>query len=116
MNDATPSPRIARLVWRRTLRTGSSERLLAVELRDGRELDAAAADLHFLEGGAVVGTVTILADARFSDDEIAELLLRIDEDFLPGANVDGVSGEARVTFTVVVAASVANFESAPDGR
>jgi hypothetical protein len=116
MPDPAPSPRIARLVWRRTLRTASSERLLAVEpLADG-DLDVAAADLHFLEGGAVAGTVSILADARLSEDEVAELLLRIDEDFLPGANVDGVSGEARVTFTVVVASSVANFESAPDGR
>ena len=47
------------LTWKRSLRTASSERFLA--LREGR--DVAAVDLHYLASGTVSGTVILLKDA-----------------------------------------------------
>ena len=44
------------LTWKRTLRTASSERFLAI--RDGKDL--AAVDLHYLTNGTVAGTVNLV--------------------------------------------------------
>lgn len=43
------------MIWKRTLRTSSSERFLAT--RDGK--DVAAVDLHYLANGTVSGTVVL---------------------------------------------------------
>ena len=67
------------LVWKRTLRTHSSERFLAT--RDGRDL--AAVDLHHLADGTVAGTVIVLEESRLSESDIPALLRSLDEDFLP---------------------------------
>ena len=95
---------IDRIRWKRTLRTASSERLLGV--LDGR--DAVAVDLHFLPDGSAAGTVTVVDASGFDRDSIPALLQRIDDDFLPGVDLD----EGGVTFTVVWATAAESFESA----
>ena len=91
------------IVWKRTLRTNSSERLLAV--RDGK--DVAAVDLHYLANGTVSGTVILLKDAAWKEADIPQLLQSLDEDFLP--DVDLASG--TLTYTVVVGELVGNWEA-----
>lgn len=91
------------IVWKRTLRTSSSERLLAT--RDGK--DVAAVDLHYLANGTVSGTVILLKEAGWKEADIPRLLQSLDEDFLP--EVDLSSG--TLTFTVVVGELLGNFEA-----
>ena len=91
------------IVWKRTLRTTSSERLLAT--RDGK--DVAAVDLHYLTNGTVSGTVILLKEAGWKESDIPGLLQSLDEDFLP--DVDLASG--TLTYTVVVGEMVGNFEA-----
>lgn len=91
------------IVWKRTLRTSSSERLLAV--RDGK--DVAAVDLHYLANGTVSGTVILLKEAGWKESDIPGLLQSLDEDFLP--DVDLASG--TLTYTVVVGELVGNWEA-----
>ena len=93
------------LVWKRTLRTPSSERFLAT--RDGRDL--AAVDLHHLADGTVAGTVIVLEDSRLSESDIPTLLRSLDEDFLPGVDVR----EGSLTYTVVIGRVLGNWESVP---
>jgi hypothetical protein len=90
------------LTWKRTLRTPSSERFLAT--RDGK--DVAAADLHYLQDGTVAGTVTLLNDAGWAEDEIPKLLQQLDEDLLPGADLNS----GNLNFTVVIGTVVGSFE------
>ena len=92
-----------RIRWKRTLRTASSERLLGTV--DGR--DAVAVDLHFLADGSVAGTVTLPDGCGFDEGSVPELLNRIDDDFLPGVDLD----QGGVTFTVVFARGAESFES-----
>ena len=96
------------IVWKRTLRTSSSERLLAT--RDGK--DVAAVDLHYLANGTVSGTVILLKEAGWKDSDIPRLLQSLDEDFLP--DVDLSSG--TLTFTVVLGELLGNFEATADAR
>ena len=91
------------IIWKRTLRTSSSERLLAT--RDGK--DVAAADLHYLANGTVSGTVVLLKKAGWKEADIPQLLQSLDEDFLP--DVDLASG--TLTYTVVLGEVVGNFEA-----
>lgn len=91
------------IAWKRTLRTGSSERFLA--MKDGREV--AAVDLHYLPRGAVAGTVVILEGAGLDESHVQELLRSLDEDFLP--DVDLASGS--LTYTVVIGRVLGNFEA-----
>lgn len=88
--------------WKRTLRSPSSERFLAT--REGR--DVAAADLHYLQDGTVAGTVILLSDAGWSESEIPALLKQLDEDFLPGVDLNS----GNLSFTVVMGAVVGSFE------
>ncbi|NBQ70631.1 MAG: hypothetical protein EBU46_18085 [Nitrosomonadaceae bacterium] len=90
-------------IWKRTLRTTSSERFLAT--RDGK--DVAAVDLHYLANGTVSGTVILLKEAGWKEAEIHILLQSLDEDFLP--EVDLSSG--TLTFTVVLGEVLGNFEA-----
>lgn len=94
------------IVWKRTLRTSSSERLLAT--RDGK--DVAAVDLHYLANGTVSGTVILLKEAGWKEADIPKLLQSLDEDFLP--EVDLSSG--TLTFTVVLGELLGNFEATAD--
>jgi len=92
--------------WMRTLRTSSSERLLArVEGRD-----VAAVDLHHLADGTVAGTVVVLEDSGIDERQVPELLRRLDEDLLPGVD----EREGSLVYTVVVGRVLGNWESVPD--
>ena len=91
------------IIWKRTLRTTSSERFLA--LRDGQEV--AAVDLHYLANGTVSGTVILLKHAGWKEEDIPKLLQSLDEDFLP--DVDLAAG--TLTYTVVIGEVVGNFEA-----
>ena len=95
---------IDRIRWKRTLRTPFSERLLGSK----GEQDAVAVDLHFLADGTVAGTVTVVASSGITAAELPALLDQIDDDFLPGVDLD----EGGVTFTVVWATAAESFESA----
>lgn len=90
------------IVWKRTLRTPSSERFLAV--RDGE--DVAAVDLHYLANGSAAGTVILLDGAGLGEAEVPELLRQLDQDFLPDVDLE----HGSLTFTVVAGRVVANYE------
>ncbi len=94
------------IVWKRTLRTSCSERLLAT--RNGE--DVASVDLHYLANGTVSGTVILLKEAGWKEADIPKLLQSLDEDFLP--EVDLSSG--TLTYTVVVGELIGNFEAMAD--
>ena len=91
------------LTWKRTLRTPSSERFLAI--RDGKDL--AAVDLHYLTNGTVAGTVIILKDSGLDESNIQPLLSTLDDEFLP--NVDLEHG--NLTYTVVLGEVLGNWEA-----
>jgi len=95
-----------KLSWKRTLRTASSERFLA--LREGR--DVAAVDLHYLANGTVAGTVILLKDAGWKESEVPALLASLDEDFLPDVDLD----HGNLTYTVVLGEVIGNFEAEKD--
>jgi hypothetical protein len=95
------------IMWKRTLRTTSSERFLA--LREGKEI--AAADLHYLSNGVVAGTMTVLEDAAapggWSEEAVGELLRSLDDDYLPDVDIDA----GNLIYTVVVGKVLGNFEA-----
>jgi hypothetical protein len=90
------------LSWKRTLRTQSSERFLAT--RDGQ--DVAAADLHYLQDGTVAGTVILLSNVGWLETDIPSFLNQLDEDFLPGVDLNN----GNLNFTVVMGTVVGSFE------
>lgn len=98
---------MSELIWKRTLRTASSERFLGV--RAG--VDAAAVDLHYLADGAVAGTVILLAGAGWKESEIPALLAHLDEDLLPGVDL----GSGNLQFTVVRGELLGNWEAGEPG-
>ena len=89
--------------WKRTLRTPSSERFLA--LRDGR--DVAAVDLHYLANGTVAGTLILLHDADFKEADIEVLLSSLDDEFLPDVDLD----DGNLHYTVVRGELLGNWEA-----
>jgi len=91
------------LAWKRTLRTSSSERFLAV--RDGK--DVAAVDLHYLANGTVSGTVILLKEAGWQDADIPTLLRSLDEDFLPDVDLE----RGTLSYTVVMGEVLGNWEA-----
>jgi hypothetical protein len=91
------------LTWKRTLRTPSSERFLA--LRNGA--DVAAVDLHYLTSGTVAGTVIILKGSGLDESNIQDLLSSLDDEFLP--DVDLSTG--NLTYTVVLGEVLGNWEA-----
>jgi hypothetical protein len=97
------------ITWKRTLRTPSSERFLA--LRDGREV--AAIDMHYMDQGVAAGTVVLLDDAGWKDGDIPAFLQALDNDLLPGVDLD----TGNLVFSVVVGRLVGNFEAdSGDGK
>ena len=91
------------LTWKRTLRTTSSERFLA--LREGR--DVAAVDLHYLSNGTVAGTVILLKDAGWKEADVPALLGSLDEDFLPDVDLD----HGNLNYTAVIGEVLGNYEA-----
>lgn len=89
--------------WKRTLRTATSERFLA--LKDGK--DAAAVDLHYLANGTVSGTVILLRSAGWAEADVPELLASFDEDFLPDVHLQ----QGTLVYTVVFGELLANYEA-----
>lgn len=89
--------------WNRTLRTSSSERLLARVA--GR--DVAAVDLHFLEGGVVAGTVVVLRNSGLGESDVPGLLSDLDENWLPGVDLS----TGGLSFTVILGDVLGNFEA-----
>ena len=94
------------LIWKRTLRTTSSERFLA--MRDGK--DVAAIDLHYLANGTVAGTVILLKDAGLKEEDIQKLLSSFDEDFLPEVDL----AHHTLNYTVVMGEILGNYEAHQD--
>jgi len=94
------------ITWKRTLRTPSSERFLA--LQDGK--DVAAVDLHYLANGTVSGTVILLRSAGLKETDVPKLLESLDEDYLPDVDLE----HGTLTFTVVLGDVLANYEATPD--
>ncbi|MFM1870758.1 MAG: hypothetical protein RL398_180 [Planctomycetota bacterium] len=95
------------LHWKRTLRTASSERFLAV--RGGK--DVAAVDLHHLANGTVAGTVVLLEEANWREEDVPALLQSLDEDFLPDVDLD----QGNLVYTVVMGRVVGNYEAEANG-
>ena len=96
------------LNWKRTLRTSSSERFIAV--RGGR--DVAAVDLHYFHTGAVAATVVLLRDPAqpdggWTEAQVPDLLASLDEDYLP--DVDLANG--NLTYTVVLGDIVGTYDA-----
>jgi hypothetical protein len=92
-----------KLTWKRTLRTASSERFLA--LRNGA--DAAAVDLHYLANGTVAGTVILLKGSGLDESNIQQLLSSLDDEFLPDVDLD----HGNLTYTVVIGEVLGNWEA-----
>lgn len=93
---------MSNLIWKRTLRTASSERFLGV--RDG--VEAAAVDLHYLPDGTVAGTVILLDTVDWTEGEVPVLLAHLDEELLPGVDL----GSGNLQFTVVRGELLGNWE------
>ena len=91
------------LIWKRTLRTASSERFLAQ--REGK--DVAAVDLHYLASGTVAGTVILLKDGGWKESDVPSFLGSLDEDFLPDVDL----GHGNLNYTVVLGEVLGNFEA-----
>jgi hypothetical protein len=94
------------ITWKRTLRTPSSERFLAV--KDGK--DAAAIDLHYLANGTVSGTVILLRSAGWIEADVPKLLASLDEDFLPDVDLQ----QGTLVYTVVFGELLATYEATTD--
>jgi hypothetical protein len=91
------------LTWKRTLRTPSSERFLAI--RDGKDL--AAVDLHYLANGTVAGTVIILKSSGLKDADIEPLLSSLDDEFLSDVDLE----HGNLSYTVVLGEVLGNWEA-----
>jgi hypothetical protein len=94
------------ILWKRTLRTSSSERFLAFQ----KGAEVAAFDLHHLADGTVAGTVIILEGSGLAEADVPALLKALDEDFLPGVD----AREGSLVYTVVLGRVLGNFESVPE--
>jgi len=91
------------LTWKRTLRTPSSERFLAIH----QGQDAAAVDLHYLANGTIAGTVIILKNSGIKDEDIPTLLSALDDEFLPDVDIE----HGNLTYTVVRGEVLGNWEA-----
>jgi hypothetical protein len=91
------------LTWKRTLRTPSSERFLA--MHQGKE--AAAVDLHYLPQGTIAGTVIILKQSGIKEEEIPLLLSSLDDEFLPDVDLS----QGNLSYTVVMGELLGNWQA-----
>lgn len=102
--------------WKRTLRTQSSERFVAI--RGTHQV--AAVDLHFMPDGTVHGTVVLFTEAppvaddeggkgepiSWREEEVPDLLASLDEDLLPA--VDVTAGD--LVYTVYTGKLMGSYE------
>ena len=91
------------LTWKRTLRTPSSERFLALH----QDQDVAAVDLHYLANGNVAGTVILLKGSGLDESNIELLLSALDDEFLPDVDLS----HGNLTYTVVRGEVLGNWEA-----
>lgn len=91
------------IIWKRTLRTLTSERFLATR----GDVDIAAVDLHYLESGHVAGTAFLFRSAGWKESDVSDVLRSLDESMLP--DVDLASGS--LSYTVVHGDVWGNFEA-----
>lgn len=91
------------LTWKRTLRTPSSERFLALH----KDQDAVAVDLHYLANGTIAGTVIILKNSGIKDEYIPALLSALDDEFLPDVDLS----HGNLTYTVVRGDVIGNWDA-----
>jgi hypothetical protein len=94
------------MIWRRTLRTPSSERFLAFE----NDKEVAAIDLHFLANGTISGTVILLRASGLNEGDIHKLLTSFDGDFLSDFDLK----HGVLTYTVVLGDLLGNYEATDD--
>ncbi|MBY0313078.1 MAG: hypothetical protein K2W85_13485 [Phycisphaerales bacterium] len=92
--------------WKRTLRTASSERFIA--LRGQKAV--ATADVHYLASGMVAGTVVLDESAGWTEEQIPDVLAALDEDMLP--EVDQARGTLH--YSVVLGEIIGDFEHEED--
>ncbi len=90
------------LRWKRTLRTYSSERFVAI--RDGQEV--ALADLHYLLDGSVAGTVVLDRSAGWTEEQVPDLLAALDEDMLPSVD----QARDNLLYTVIMGETLGSYE------
>jgi hypothetical protein len=91
--------------WKRTLRTYSSERFVA--MREGK--DVAVADIHYLHDGTVSGSIILDEGAGWTPEQIPDLLAALDEDMLP--HVDQAKG--TLLYTVTLGEVLGSYEIEP---
>ena len=75
------------------------------------ESDIAALDIHYLEDGRVNATL-IVFEGMLEENEISDLLVRIDEALLPDVSMD----DKKLVFTVVSGRVLGAFEATQDAR
>lgn len=88
----------------RVLRTASSERYL---LHIDGQGDDAALDLHYVDGGRVVGTLIVLDKKYAAKDVVAEILEQVDRFLLPDADLN----DGNIEFTVVKGTVIGGFSA-----
>lgn len=91
------------ITWKRTLRTPSSERFLA--LSGGKEV--AAVDLHYLPQGTIAGTVIVLRESGWQEEQIPALLASLDDEFLPDVDLS----QGNLHYTVVLGEVLGNWQA-----
>ena len=91
------------ITWKRTLRTLSSERFLAQR----NDKDVAAVDIHYLTNGHASGTVILLREAGWKDEDVSGLLSSLDDHFLPDVDLS----QGTLTYTVVIGELMGSFEA-----
>jgi len=85
------------------VRTPHSERFVLTNPKTSQDLGAL--ELHFLTDGTVAASLILFEAANVTEDQVPELLKRIDEELLPKASLE----ERNLSFTVVVGKVLGNF-------
>lgn len=62
---------------------------------------------HYLPRGTATGTVILLRDAGWKEDDLPRLLRSLDQDMLPDVDLD----RGTLTYTVVMGDVLGNFEA-----
>lgn len=99
--------RTMKIQFTRALRTSSSERYL---LHIDGVGDDAALDLHYLDDGAVAGTLIILDKQYAGKDQVAAIVEQIDRLLLPSVTLDS----GMLSFTVVKGSVIGTFSAQED--
>ncbi|MDB6035560.1 MAG: hypothetical protein JWM16_5898 [Verrucomicrobiales bacterium] len=66
-------------------------------------------DLHYLANGTVSGTVILLKESGWKQEDVPSLLASLDEDFLPDVDL----AQGTLTYTAVLGEVLGNYEATP---